>query len=60
MPHVPIVFAQEHLCVVVVLRRGLHVGKVKAPEHRPFCWGYNESFANRLGVDVEGNSDRIH
>ena len=33
--------------------------KAEAPEHRSFHWSYNESFANRLGVDVERNSDEV-
>ena len=33
--------------------------KFKAPEHHPFCWSYNRSIANRLGVDVERNSDGV-
>ena len=33
--------------------------KVKSPKHRPFRRGYNGSFASRLGVDAERNSDGI-
>ena len=33
--------------------------KVKAPEHRPSHRCHNGSFVNRLGVDVERNSDGV-
>jgi len=46
--------------LVVILQRGRHVEKVKAPEHRPFHWRYNESSANHLRVDAERNSGEIH
>ena len=53
------VHSRTPACLVVVLRRGHHMEKAEAPEHRPFHWSYNESFANRLGVDVERNSDEV-
>ena len=43
----------------VILQRGRFVEKFKAPEYRPFHRCYNKSFAARLGVDAEWNSDRV-
>ena len=45
---------------VVILRRRHYVEKIKASEHRPFHWRHNTPFANRLGVDAERNSGRVH
>ena len=33
--------------------------KVKAPEHCPFHWCHNKSFASCLGVDAERKSDGV-
>ena len=43
----------------VILQRGGHLEKAKAPEHRLFHRCYDRSFANNLGVDAERNSDGV-
>ena len=45
--------------LVVILQRGRHMEKVKAPEHRPFHRRYNKSSANHLRVDAERNSGGV-
>ena len=47
-------------CLVVILQGGHCVETVEAPEYCSFCWSYNKPFTNRLGVDVEQNSDGVH
>ena len=47
------------VCIIVVLRSGRYVEMVKTPKHRPFYRSHDGSFANRLRVDVEWNSDRV-
>ena len=43
----------------VILQRGRHLEKVKAPEHHPFHRYYDRSFANHLGIDAEWNSGGV-
>ena len=45
---------------VVILQRGHRVEKAKSPEHRPFHRRHNRSFASRLRVDAEWDSDGIY
>ena len=47
------------VCLAVILRGGRDVEKIKASKHRPFHWGYDKPFANRLRMDAEWNSDGI-
>jgi len=48
------------MVLAVILQGGCYMEKAKAPEHRPFHWRYNKSFANRFRADAEQNSDRVH
>jgi len=54
------VYSTTPVNLVVILQRGCHLEKVKAPEHRPFRWRYNKPFSNCLGVDAERNPGGVH
>ena len=54
------VHSRSPVFLVVILRSSRYMETVEAPKHRPIYWSYNKLFGNRLGVDVERNSDGVH
>ena len=44
---------------VVILQRGRYMEEIAAPKYRPFHRRYNETFANRVRMDAERNSNQV-
>ena len=53
------IYSTVHVGPVVILQRGHHLEKVKAPEYCPFYRRYHKIFANRFGMDAERNSGGV-
>ena len=54
------VYSRKLAGLLVIFQRDCHLEKAKAPEHRPFHWCYDRSFANYLGINAERYTHRVH